>query len=203
MTVGDFLAKAQSCALRRWSPTIGDPSVMGWVTVGVYAMAACFCLAVVVRGGIPSATRRRERLFWLLLGVALCVLAVNKQLDLQSYLTAFGRCVSNMQGWYQDRRIVQAVFIVSLLIAMVVLGLALWRMMRGTLRRTGIALVGFVFVLAFVAVRAVGFHHFDALINMRLGDIRLNWLFELTGPAVIILAAIGMMRQSSRKTRAA
>jgi len=31
-------------------------------------------------------------------------LAVNKQLDLQSFLTALGRCDARLQGWYETRR---------------------------------------------------------------------------------------------------
>jgi hypothetical protein len=199
-----FLSTVQACALDRWSPQIGDPSVMGWVTVAVYVLAGSVALATYARAPFPRASYGRERVFWLLLGLILLALAVNKQLDLQSWLTAFGRCVSKEQGWYQDRRSVQAMVVLGLIAAMLALALALWRMMRGTLTRSGVALLGLVFVLGFVAVRAVGFHHVDALINLRVSNLRLNWLFELTGPTLVILNGLWLLlRRRRRRTRAA
>ncbi len=86
----------QSCALERWSPRIGDPSLMGWLTVGVYLLAGLVALWVLASARFPAATRGRERLFWLFVALILFFLAINKQLDLQSYLTAVGRCVAQI-----------------------------------------------------------------------------------------------------------
>ena len=125
---------------------------------------------------------RRERIFWGLVTLAMLCLGVNKQLDLQSMLTAAGRCLSQLQGWYEERRVFQRDFIIGLLmVAVLFLALVLW-LMRGCLRRNGLALLGLAFVTAFVAVRAVGFHH---LIDSRLHDIRFNALFELSGLVAI------------------
>ena len=65
--------------------------------------------------------------------------------------------------------------------------------MRKYLRRNGLALVGFAFVTTFVAVRAVGFHHFDVLINSRLLDIRFNVLFELSGLVLLAVNATALL----------
>jgi len=70
---------------------------MGWVTVAIY-LAAAVTLVVAMRAPFPAASRGRERLFWALLAAVLRALAVNKQLDLQSYLTARGRCAAQHQG---------------------------------------------------------------------------------------------------------
>ncbi len=56
---------------------------------------------------------------------------MNKQLDLQSMLTAAGRCLSQLQGWYDERRVFQRDFIIGLLItAGLFLALVLWLMRR-------------------------------------------------------------------------
>ena len=102
------------CAFHGWSPGIGDPTVMGWVAVAAYISAAAVAGVASARGAFPVPNRRRERLFWLSLVLVLSCLAVNKQLDLQSLLTALGRCLSRTQGWYDSRRAVQQDFIVAL-----------------------------------------------------------------------------------------
>ena len=194
-----FLAGLQSCALTRWSPGIGDPTAMGWITVAVYLAAAAMALVVAMQAPFPVASRRRERLFWALLAAVLLALAVNKQLDLQSYLTALGRCLAQYQGWFDRRRFVQEAVILGLLVGMVLLAIVLWRVMRGTLARSGAALAGLVLVLGFVAIRAVGFHHVDALIKLDVMNMRLNWLFELTGPVLISLAGLWLLLRRSAK----
>lgn len=187
------LALVQSCALDRWSPGIGDPTALGWFTVLAYLAAATVASCVSWQAPFPSGSRRRERLFWAMLGALLLALAINKQLDLQSYVTAVGRCVAQQQGWYATRRLVQEAVILGLLGAMGLAAAALWRLMRGTLARNGVALAGLVFVLGFVAIRAVGFHHVDALIRVNVMHLRLNGLFELAGPVLILLAGLWLL----------
>ena len=186
------LSTIAACVDDQWSPQIGDPTVAGWGTVAAYAVCAVLGFMALMR-----AQDRRERIFWgELVALAMLSLGVNKQLDLQSMLTAAGRCVSQLQGWYEERRVFQRNFIIGLLmVAGLFLALVLW-LMRGCLRRNGLALLGLAFVTTFVAVRAAGFHHFDILINSRLLDIRYNVLFELSG--LVLIAANAMALSCSR-----
>lgn len=179
-----------SCALRQWSPGLGDPNVMGWLTVAVYAVAAVVTARRGVRGPFALTSGDRERAFWWLASVVLACLAVNKQLDLQSLLTEVGRCVARAQGWYEDRLTVQRWFIAGV-VAAGVLGVGwLSFLLRDTLPRTGLALVGLGFVCVFVAVRAAGFHHVDTLIGTEVAGLRLNWLLELPGPILVTFAGL-------------
>src|SRR5437868_6520558 len=94
-----------------WHPGIGDPPVVGWVTVAVYAAAAVMCGVAAVRAG---AERTRKRFFAVLAGV-MAALGVNKQLDLQTWLTLTGKKLAVSEGWYGQRRSVQFAFIILLL----------------------------------------------------------------------------------------
>ncbi len=182
------LSTIAACVGDRWSPKIGDPTVAGWVTVAAYAVCAVLSFMTLMR-----AQHGRERIFWRLVVLAMLSLGVNKQLDLQSMLTATGRCVSQFQGWYEERKVFQRDFIIGLLMAAgLLLALAVWAM-RGHLRRNGLALLGLAFVTAFVAVRAVSFHHFDVLIDSRLLDVRFNVLFELSGLVLIAANAVALL----------
>ncbi len=164
---------------------------MGWVTVLVYLSVAALSLAVALRAPFPARTRRKERRFWALLAAVLLLLAVNKQLDVQSCVTALGQCLAREQGWYKSRRLVQMTVIFGLVLAMLGFALGLGRVMRGT--RNRLALIGLVAVLGFVAIRAMGFHPVDALIGADALHLRLHWLFELSGPVLILLAALRLL----------
>lgn len=178
------------CVFTLWIPRLGDPSLMGWVTVGVYLFAAGAAAAMAARGRFPDRTAPRERAFWSMAAVLLVLLGINKQLDLQSFITAAGRCDALAQGWYEDRRAIQQMFIL-VVIGVGTAGLiAIGLLLRGTLARTGIALLGLGFVTVFVVTRAASFHHMDALINIWVGGVRINWALELFGPLLVIAAAL-------------
>lgn len=173
------------CVFNRWSPQIGDPTVMGWATVFAYGLTAILCFLAVSRS--PN---RTEKTFWLMLSAILAFLMINKQLDLQSALTAIGRCVAKIQGWYDDRKNVQILFIATILIVSVFLGGLLFKAMRRHLRFVWLAIIGSICLLAFVAIRAIGFHHFDAFIGFQIHNVRMNWVMELGGISLIALNAV-------------
>ncbi len=186
------------CFHDAWSPTIGDPTLMGWATVAAYGVTA-FLTAFLALGRAG----RPERGFWLILALLLAALMVNKQLDLQSALTSFARCLSKMQGWYRDRHLVQGLAILALLGGSLVFLIGLGLVMRRHLRRTWCAVLGLVFLTGFVAIRAVGFHHFDRLIKTDIAGLRMNWVLELGGIGLILanVVALLMIRRATSGAR--
>ncbi len=184
-----------SCVTGSWSPTIGDPSIIGWVTVFAYIVAALVS-ALVLKLGAGN-----RRAFWYLITLALVLLAVNKQLDLQSAMTAIGRCMAKIQGWNEDRRVVQVVFIFAISALSLILALAVAWNLRGGLEQTWLAFFGFAFLLTFVVVRAAGFHDFDRLIGFEISGVRMNWLMELTGIIMISLNAFLLIWHSPARSK--
>jgi hypothetical protein len=199
----DYAAAILDCALARWSPRIGDPSVMGWLTVGCYAGAALLCAATAWAGHFPDARRRVERAWWVALALGLAALAVNKQLDLQSALTAVGRCVAQAGGWYAERRAAQVGFIAAVAALVLVAALAAAALLRRSLARVWLSLAGAAVLAAFVMIRAVGFHHIDGLIGTEVAGWRLNWVFELGGIALVGLGALWALAVGPRPAAAA
>lgn len=189
------LSDLAGCVDQSWSPVIGDPTFMGWFTVLCYFTAS---FASFFAGWV----RVRDKRVWVLLGIFLLLLGVNKQLDLQSALTAVGRCLAHIQGWYDERRVMQSAFILTLLcVSAVVMVIALFRLRR-SLHRVGLALLGFGFLVTFVAVRAVGFHHFDQFISAYTDlGIRMNWLMELGGIGLILVNAVAAIRGRRKRHR--
>jgi hypothetical protein len=184
-----------TCAQEQWSPGIGDAHVMGWVIVGVYALCALAALTLAVRNPFQGPGAWRERVFWGGIGLVLAFLAVNKQLDLQSLMTAIGRCHAQLAGWYDDRAAVQRAFIRGLALGALVTAVALAWFLRASLRRNALAVLGFAFVLGFVVIRAIGFHNVDRLISTEWQSLRVNWILELAGLVLILIAAIPRLRR--------
>jgi hypothetical protein len=183
------------CLFADWSPTIGDPTATGWITVVAYLAASCLAALVLYRQS------GRQRLFWLGLSIILLMLAVNKQLDLQSALTATGRCLSKAQGWYEDRQSIQITFILAIIGLSGIIAVWLFWVMRREIALIWPALVGIVSLLAFIAIRAAGFHHFDRFIGFEFGGVRMNVILELGGTLLIAANAVILLWVKSRSER--
>jgi hypothetical protein len=190
----------------RWRPGIGDPTVLGWVTVAAYLLAALACGLAAWREPMTDGTRRprsRPSRFWLALTVLMVALGINKQLDLQSLATQIGRDVIRTWGLYSERRELQFGFILAVaLICAGALGAFLWASRR-TLRSRWPAIAGMVFILGFVVIRAASFHNVDAFLAARLGGLKWNWILELGGIAVVALAALRIVQAPPRPDRPA
>jgi hypothetical protein len=183
-----------TCAFAQWNPGLGDNHLMGWVTVGVYLGAATASAMAARQLAGCYRVQRRERRFWALTALVLLLLAVNKQLDLQSLLTMVARCHAALAGWYDARRVVQEAFIYIVAVGGAVgLGL-LTLLLRDILGRVWLALVGLVFVCVFVVIRAASFHHVDMLLGATTAGMKLNWLLELPGPILVAAVALRHLR---------
>jgi hypothetical protein len=164
---------------------------MGWVTVAAYLAAAIACQRAARREPRPDGTRRtRPAAFWLVLAGLMVALGINKQLDLQSLVTQVGRDVIAGLDLYRQRRTLQAGFILAVgLVCAAALVAFVWAA-KSLLHRRWPALLGMLFILGFVVIRAASFHHVDAFLAARLGGMKWNWILELGGIAVVGLAAL-------------
>jgi len=189
----------------QWRPGIGDPSLMGWVTVAAYLGVAVLCWRSARSAcgpGEQAAAHRGRRLWWTLAGLFV-FLAINKQLDLQSLVTVVGKRLAESQGWYEDRRIVQFWFICAVggLGAVLLCGLV-W-LTRGTWRENWLALAGTGALICFIVIRGASFHKVDMMLGWRLWGAKLNWVLELGGIACVGIAAILNIGRGRRVRRVA
>jgi hypothetical protein len=170
-----------------WHPGIGDPTPMGWITVAGYALAAWSCW----RAGRAQGQTKPDsaRHFWWLLTLGLAALGVNKQLDLQTWLTEIGRQLARAQGWYAQRHVVQIGLIFAVAAAGVAGALAMFRLAWPLSPGRFFAGIGLAFLLAFVLMRASSFHHVDALLASTAMGLRWNWISELSGIGAVTAGA--------------
>lgn len=173
-----------------WQPGLGDPSLLGWATVAAYAGAAV--LGWRAKGRADESQARR---FWISLMVLMLLLGLNKQLDLQSGLTAVGRELAQRGGWYERRRELQLGFIG--LLAVAAPAVLAWLALRARPWTAGrlLALGGATVLALFVLARASSFHHVDELLGSSALGLRWNHWLELGG---ISLAGAGALLETLR-----
>lgn len=179
------ISAAIECLQGQWAPGIGDPSVLGWSISAAYGVTAVLALAAAYRRNGDGA-----RWFWFLSAVILAALAFNKQLDLQSALTAFGRCLAEDSGWREDRRAVQFGFIALLAGALTSIGALLLWALWSELRHVGLALLGMACLAGFLVGRAARFHHAGDLLSFLPASPMTISLLEYLGIGLIGLNAL-------------
>jgi hypothetical protein len=169
-----------------------DAGTLPWLAVAGYLAAALLC-------GLHfrAATIPRERIFWLFAATTMLAMGINKQLDLQTMLTAMGRNWAREGGWYEQRRTFQAFFILA--VAIVVTGGTAWlaRLVRGLNMAVYTALAGLGLLALFILIRAASFHHLDVAMRTGIFGLKLHTVLELAGIAVVIAGA-RMHRRTKR-----
>jgi len=165
----------------RWHPGIGDPSLAGWVTVAAYGLAMVLCFLNARR--LPRCPERR---FWLLMAVVMAVLGINKQLDLQSWFTEIGRDRALADGWYENRRFVQGIFVFWLAMGGIFVKVWLGVRLKNLSRYARMAGAGLLLLMVFVVMRAASFHHIDVLLGLSFGNVRINVVMELSALGIIV-----------------
>lgn len=176
-----------------WAPKIGDPTAEGWLTVAAYAVAAWLCWRAM------ESAPRPERRTWLLLAAAMAILSINKQLDLQSLLTAAGRDLARAQGWYESRHVAQQIFVAAIVGTGLVAFLLVLRLFRRASLPLQGALAGALLLALFIVARASSFNKVDILINSGLAGVRVNHAIELGGIALVAICALAATQVKKRK----
>ena len=167
----------------RWYPSIGDPTAFGWLTVFAYLAAVWRCVVKVKESKNFGGSYQ----FWLYLAIALLFLGINKQLDLQTWLTQTMRDNALSHGWYAYRRPLQLGFIVFLGMGMLIILLSLRLFLANSWRHNKLAWLGVTLLCTFILMRAASFHHLDIFIVYPLFGITINVILEVGAILLIIL----------------
>ncbi|OHB75922.1 MAG: hypothetical protein A2Z25_01610 [Planctomycetes bacterium RBG_16_55_9] len=173
-----------------WRPGIGDPTVLGWVTTAGYLIAAGLCGAYALRADSVIGTMRFNwhRVFWWGLAIAMLLMGLNKQLDLQVLLIRVARRMSKVQGWHAERYVVYKWFVMGIASAGLILtGWLGWTCRHG-LRQCALALCGVGLLVLFAVIRACG--GAVEIQGWRPGNFPMRWILEIGGIACIAVSAL-------------
>lgn len=170
-----------------WQPTIGDPSLAGWSIATLYFITAAMSLMVYRNARFIFTSRiKSQAQLWMAIALLLLLLGINKQLDLQTLFTEIGRAIAKQGNWYKDRRSIQIIFVAAVAVLGTIVTIAMLVAYRKSFKNNYLALVGIVFLISYVLIRASSFHHIDKLIHSRLLSLQFNWLFESVGILLIL-----------------
>ena len=172
-----FAAPSASGWIGLWSPGFSDPHQAGWLITVAYLGAALLCFRACRWARLDGLIR--ARVLWTALGAVLLLLGVNKQLDLQTLLIEVGKLMAQDQGWYEQRHVIQVVFVIAIAVSGVWAGGWLLRLACGEFRELRLALMGSVLLIGFIAFRASAFNHLDRLVGLSGGSLWFNSVLEL------------------------
>jgi hypothetical protein len=167
----------------RWHAGIGDPTIFGWMAVLVYIIAIFLCS----KQAIISKKSTEDAHFWAGLALFLLLLAINKQLDLQTWFTQTIKDNALAHGWYAHRKPVQIIFIVTLGLSFLIVLTSLQLFLTNSWRRHRLAWLGICLLCTFILMRASSFHHFDIFINHQVLGLTVNEVLEVGSILLIIL----------------
>jgi hypothetical protein len=168
-----------------------DTSGFAWVIVAAYFAGALAAFAA-SRSSSPTEAR-----FWLGVSLLLVLLGFNKELDLQSLLTEAGRALTRAIGIYEQRRMLQGLFLLLLAGAGAFAVLRLARILRRSSAPAKTAAFGIAILFAFILLRAASFHHVDEWVTVDVRGFRGGWWLELAGITVIALSALACRASSA------
>jgi hypothetical protein len=181
--------------VRRWRPEVGDPTLLGWLTVVGYLIAFALCWRSYEAARTrPNAIRPAQA--WAVLASGMLLLGVNKQLDLQSLLTQLGKAAAAAGGWYSERHLFQVWFVSTLAVGGAALGLSALLVLRTHARELWLAAVGSALLAAYVVTRAAFFNHVDWDGHAGGTAASLHFLLELGGIACVAASARAYARRS-------
>lgn len=176
-----------------WRPGIGDPNPTAWIiTVGYFVVCGlCVWAGWKERENRDRASEKLIPQFWFVLAGLLFFLGWNKQLDLQTLFTQIGRDAARDEGWYQNRRPVQAVFVVIFgLLGAAAVGAGIY-FMRDVWKRYRVAYTGIIYLGVFVVIRAASFHHIDTVLyHLPVMKYWVNTILELGGIGIVAYGAV-------------
>jgi hypothetical protein len=188
----------------QWQPHIGDPTLLGWLTVVAYLLAAVVCAVCAWQADkiFEDAYTWQHRLIWGVLAIGLLFLGINKQLDLQTWFTAVIKETAWEYGLYDLGRRAQVYFIAGMaLVSLVVLTVLAWTF-RHVWRHYWLLLLGLLFIARFIITRAAGFYGVSLpRLSQFTGGFQINWLLEITGALLIGLAALSNIRRGQKREK--
>jgi hypothetical protein len=183
-----------------WQPGFGDPTGIGWFTTALYLLAAALCAGFTWRIFTQYTGRLRMQrcLLWASMAAGLLFLGLNKQLDLQTWVTAFARELALQGGWYDLGQRFQTVLVVGFALTGMAGLIAFGWWARHEWRHYWLLLIGWLFLGRFILVRAATIWGVPIpQLSRFTGGLRINNGLEVAGIGLITLVALKNLRSSA------
>ena len=160
---------------------IGDPTFAGWLIFFVYLAVVyrCYLQYVKVKFGFL------DHNFWLVIGLFLLLLCINKQLDLQTVFEASMKELAQSHGWYAQRKMMQVTFVALLSISLLTGLVVLRSVLAKACRQHKAVCLGVLLLCVFIVLRAAAFNHLSFLNTHTYWGFNAHSLLELSALCVM------------------
>ena len=160
---------------------IGDPTFAGWLIFFVYLAVVyrCYLQYVKVKFGFL------DHNFWLVIGLFLLLLCINKQLDLQTVFEASMKELAQSHGWYAQRKMMQVTFVALLSISLLTGLVVLRSVLAKACRQHKAVCLGVLLLCIFIVLRAAAFNHLSFLNTRTYWGFNAHSLLELIALCVM------------------
>ena len=169
-----------------WLARSGDVCLSSLINTILYAVsiaAAAYHWRMLQRFKKPAAKQG----FWLLVIFILSIFGINKQLDFQVLLVEIGRPIALKSGWYESRRIVQAVFAFVLTGIAGLFAVMMLFLIRRHWRNNILALLGLLSLCFYGIMEAISQSHVGCSLELyEQWSFRLTDVIEMTGILLIL-----------------
>jgi hypothetical protein len=179
-----------------WLARSGDPYLSSLINSILYAVAI---LVAAYRWTIMQRTKAssREQIFWLLVIFILFFFGINKQLDFQVLLVEIGRPIAMKGGWYEYRRIVQALFALCVTGIVGLFATFMVFLVRKHWRQNILALTGLMILCGYAVIETIALGHVGFSLNTDE-----KWGFRLTDmiemPGILLIFANALIYQKKK-----
>lgn len=172
-----------------------DSADSNWIRIGGYLLVACLALVARHREGRRGSGGDPWPPFWVWTASLLVVMAIGRVGGVADAIADVGRGEARDQGWYADRRPLQAAAVITMGCAwLIAVTLACWRTPERRRRYLPFGLV-IVTIGAFAAIRMVSLHQVDTVLYRRhIADVRIGTITELSLLSVAALVTLWVPR---------
>lgn len=191
-----MMAICSSDDITRWFQEAGDPNIVAWIITVGYAIAAWTSHTAATHAKVQRRSRATQR-FWQVLMIAMILLGLNKQLDLQSLLIDCGRTMSREGGWFAHRRMVERGFATALAASLALILILGLRRMRRPSPAMILAIAGVGMLVGFILLRSASILHIPGLDQATNG--LLQNMLELCGVGAVALGGYRATARSSAR----
>jgi hypothetical protein len=175
-----------------WLADIGDRTVIGWGITVCYLLAGglCFYCTGYMDSRRVLPISQIFAWFWCFMGVALILLGINKQVDIQMLLADFGRAYTKHHGLYVQRSILQNRVLALGACVGLACAQAIGYRMRGGPKSIWLALWGLLFLGATVLVHLVSLHRIEHALALSVAGLSVGEGLEILAIGWIALSAL-------------
>jgi hypothetical protein len=141
-----------------------------------YLVIVMFCLVTAFRPNAAVSSEHRN--IFISITIILLTMLTLRLLNINVYLTETIRMLAKSQGWYEDRHIIQVIFVSGVFIFAIIFFMLMEQKFNAIWRSYSMAFYGIIFLISFIIIKNTSYHPIDQFLNRELRGVKLAGVIE-------------------------